>query len=71
MYNPHGIFIALEDAGYLMLSVAFLGAGLAFVRRTRLERVLRWLFIISSLAAMGALIGLALVYDRTSTTGSR
>jgi hypothetical protein len=64
MYNPHGIFIALEDAGYLMLSVAFLCAGLAFVGRTALERILRWLFIISSLVAIGALIGLALAYGK-------
>lgn len=23
LYNPHGIFIALEDLGYLMMSVSF------------------------------------------------
>ena len=29
-YNPHGIFIALEDLGYLMMSLAFLFCRLGF-----------------------------------------
>lgn len=29
-YNPHGVFIALEEAGYLLMAVAFLFAG-AFI----------------------------------------
>ena len=29
-YNPHGIFIALEELGYLLMSLAFLFAGIAF-----------------------------------------
>ncbi len=63
-YNPHGIFIALEDLGYLMMSVALLFVGVGFTERARLERVIRWLFIISSLAAIGALIGLSLIYGQ-------
>ena len=42
-YNPHGIFIALEELGYLLMSLAFLFAGLAFAHATRLDRALRWL----------------------------
>jgi hypothetical protein len=61
-YNPHGIFIALEDVGYVMMSVAFLFVGAVFVGGTRLERAIRWLFSISSLGAIGALIVLSLLY---------
>ena len=63
-YNPHGIFIAFEDLGYLMMSVSLLFVGLGFAGRARLERGIRWLFIMSSLAAIGALIGLSLIYGQ-------
>ncbi len=62
MYNPHGIFIALEDLGWLMVSVSFLFASAVFVGPRRLERAVRWLFLISSLLAIGALVGLSVVY---------
>lgn len=61
-YNPHGIFIALEDLGYLMMSLAFLFAGAVFAGRQRLERAIRWLFFSSALAAIGAFIILSLIY---------
>ncbi len=63
-YNPHGIFIALEDLGYLMMSVAFLFTALALNGPTGLERAVRWLFIISFVLAAGSLVGLALIYGR-------
>jgi hypothetical protein len=63
-YNPHGIFIALEDLGYLMMSMSFLFAGLVLVGGKGLERAIGWLFIVSSLVAIGALIGLALLYGK-------
>jgi hypothetical protein len=61
-YNPHGIFIALEDVGYLMMGVAFLFVAIAFGRRDRLERVIRILFMVSFILAVGSLILLALLY---------
>jgi hypothetical protein len=63
-YNPHGIFIALEDAGYALMSVALLFTGLALGGPRRLERAIRWLFITSSCASLGALIGLSLLYGQ-------
>jgi hypothetical protein len=61
-YNPHGIFIALEDIGYLMMGVAFLFVAAVFGRHERLERVIRLLFITSSVLAIGSLILLTLLY---------
>ena len=44
-YNPHGFFIALEVLAYLMMSIALLVAAPVFVRG-RIERAIRWLFIL-------------------------
>ena len=63
-YNPHGIFIALEDLGYLMMSLSFLFAGASFAKDERLERAMRWLFILSSLISIGAFIVLSLIYGQ-------
>jgi hypothetical protein len=44
-YNEHGIFIALEELGYLLMSVSLACLAAALPGTTRLERVVRWLFI--------------------------
>jgi hypothetical protein len=45
-YNPHGVFLALEELGYLMMSLSFLFIGIAIAGRSRLESVIRWIFMI-------------------------
>ena len=59
-YNPHGIFIALEDIGYLMMGVAFLFLGAVFNQPTGLERALRILFLVSSILITSGLLLLSL-----------
>lgn len=61
-YNPHGIFIALEDLGYLTMGVAFLFLAPLFDGRDVLARVLRLLFFVSGGLAIGSLVALALRY---------
>ena len=61
-YNPHGIFIALETLGYLMMSTAFLFAGAVFAGRDWVERTIRWLFISGFALTVGSLIVLSLLY---------
>jgi hypothetical protein len=61
-YNPHGIFIALEDLGYLMMSVAFLFAAAVFAGRDWVERTIRWLFISGFILAVGSFSFLSLLY---------
>jgi hypothetical protein len=57
-YSPHGIFIALENVGYLLLNLAFLLIGIAIVRMpTRLWRAAGWVF-----AGGGALTLVLLVF---------
>lgn len=61
-YNPHGVFIALEDVGYLMMGVAFLFLAVTFRGHERLERIIKLTFMVSSVLAIGSLILLALIY---------
>jgi hypothetical protein len=62
-YNPHGMFIALEGIGYLMMSVALLSAAAVF-SGGRLERAIKGLFNASFVLALGFLVGLSwLKYD--------
>jgi hypothetical protein len=44
-YNPHGAFIALEELGYLLMSLSLACMAPALPRATRLERAIRWLFV--------------------------
>jgi len=56
MYNPNGVFIALEELGYLLMSLAFLCLAAVFVGASRLERRIRWLFIGSFALSIGAFV---------------
>lgn len=44
-FNAHGLFIVLEDFGYLMMGIAFLPLAFIFNRHNRLENSIRWLFL--------------------------
>lgn len=63
-YNPHGIFIALEDLGYLLMSLAFICLVPVFSVSCKTEKTLRWLFIgnfslsLISLALISAIYGI-------------
>lgn len=48
-YNAHGVFIVLEELGYLLMSLSFLFMAPVFVNRNRLESGIRWIFVISFL----------------------
>ncbi|MBN1631390.1 MAG: hypothetical protein JW990_16640 [Thermoleophilia bacterium] len=55
-YNPNGVFIALEEIGYLLMSLALLCVAPVFMQESRLERAIRWLFALSFAAVVLALI---------------
>jgi hypothetical protein len=54
-YNPNGVFIALEELGYLLMSLALLALVPVFGSATRAERVLRVLLPLSSAGVLAAL----------------
>ncbi len=59
-YNHHGLFVALESLGYLMMNLALLFTAVVF-SGGRLERAIRWLFIITFVLAIGSFIGISLL----------
>ena len=61
-YNPHGVFIALEDLGYLLLGLALLALAAVFPGTSRLERALRWLFLAGGARTVVAVPALAVGY---------
>lgn len=54
-YNPHGVFVALEDVGYFTMSLAFLVTGFALAPSRRSERVLRRILVIVGAVGVVAL----------------
>jgi len=63
IYNPHGIFVALESLGYLIMNIAFLFTATVF-NGGRLERAIKWIFVISFILAMGSFLFTSLMkYD--------
>lgn len=45
-YNGHGIFIAMEDLGYITMSISFLFLAFIFTNKTRLEKTIRLILIV-------------------------
>ena len=46
-YNSHGVFIALEELGYILMALSFLFMAPVFARSSRTESAIRWIFIIA------------------------
>ncbi len=61
-YNPHGVFIGLENVGYALFGLAFLGAGAAMRVRSRLLCAVRTVLVIGGSAIVVALVGYAAAY---------
>ncbi|MEN9936329.1 MAG: hypothetical protein RLZZ387_2908 [Chloroflexota bacterium] len=56
-YNPRGVFIALEELGYLLMSLSFLCVAPVFTGAGRAAAALRWVFAGGFALAALALIG--------------
>jgi hypothetical protein len=44
-FNPHGVFIVLEEIGFLMMSLSMLCMAPAIAGNTKVEKAVRWLFV--------------------------
>ncbi|MFA6257733.1 MAG: hypothetical protein WC671_01830 [Candidatus Paceibacterota bacterium] len=60
-YNPHGIFIALEELGFILMGVSFLFMAPVF-SKSRLERVIRSIFIGSFVLTLITFILISIFY---------
>ena len=61
-YNAHGVFIVLEELGYLLMSLSFFFMAPVFVNKHRLETGIRWVFVISFLLIAFSLILISINY---------
>lgn len=61
-YNPHGVFIALENVGYLAMAVAFVFLGTVFPGPSGLMRGLRWVFVVGGVVTVLLLLVFAVWY---------
>ena len=61
-YNAHGIFIVLEELGYLLMSLSFLFIAPVFSSQNRLEAAVRWVFIGGFVLAIVSLVIFSKVY---------
>ena len=61
-YNPHGIFIALEELGYLIMSLSFLFMAPVFANSNRLESAVRWIFVTGFALAIVSLAATSINY---------
>ncbi|HET7397156.1 MAG TPA: hypothetical protein VFJ94_01440 [Intrasporangium sp.] len=61
-YNPHGVFIALEDVGYAAMALAFVVTGAALGRRTTLERWVRRVLVGAGAMVLAGLAATAVIY---------
>jgi hypothetical protein len=61
-YNPHGVFLALEEVGYLVMSLSFLFMALVFANKSRLESAVLWIFVIAFILAIVSLVVISINY---------
>jgi hypothetical protein len=55
-YNGHGIFIALEELGFILMSLVFLFLSPIFSPKNRLEKALKWVYAIPSVLVLLSLV---------------
>jgi len=60
-YNPHGVFIALEELGFLVMGLSFAFLALA-LGPSRLERATRWVYLVSAALMVATFVGMSLYF---------
>lgn len=61
-YNPHGIFIVLEELGYLLMALSFPFLAAALAGTGRLQRSVRWVFVSGFVLAIGSFAAISAGY---------
>lgn len=61
-YNPHGLFIAMENLGYLTLAISMFFAGLALADNSKLENFVRWQMIVCGTGGFTAFVIMSLYF---------
>lgn len=61
-YNPHGLFIAVEEIGYLLMSLSFLFLVKLIDWDGMLSKIVRWAFVAGFAIPLVSFIAIAAVY---------
>ncbi|MBN1926286.1 MAG: hypothetical protein JW798_10650 [Prolixibacteraceae bacterium] len=61
-FNPHGLFIVIEEAGFSFMAIGFLFTGLCFSKNDRLQQIIRIIYIGSFLLAIVSFFVISLFY---------
>lgn len=61
-YNPHGLFIALEEIGYILMSLSFFCVAPVFSKKNRPENAVRWIFLLNFVLTAAAFGLIAYAY---------
>jgi hypothetical protein len=61
-YNPYGVFIVLEELGYMLMSFSFLFLAPVFADEGRLASAVRWVFVSGFILTMVFLAAISAVY---------
>jgi hypothetical protein len=61
-YNSHGLFIVLEELGYLVMALSFLFIAPVLTGKSRLETAIRWIFIIGFILSMVFLVVISIIH---------
>jgi hypothetical protein len=61
-YNPHGVFIAVEELGYIMMSFSFIFLAPVFNGKNRTESAVRWIYIIAFSIIVISFVTISLKY---------
>lgn len=61
-FNPHGIFIVLEEIGFLLMSISFFSLIPVFSGKNTLEKSIKWTAIIGFATTILSLIAISFSY---------
>jgi hypothetical protein len=61
-YNPHGVFIALEELGYLMMSLSFIFLVPIFSTKNRLENTIRYVYMVAFILTVVSFVIISMKY---------
>jgi len=61
-YNPHGVFIALEEAGYILITISLIMLSPALNSIGRIMTALRWTAILSFLLTVISFVVISAIY---------
>lgn len=61
-YNPHGLFIALEELGYIMMSFSFLFLSFIYTNKSSLHKAIRWIYLLAFIFTVFSFVLISVKY---------